>query len=49
MQITISGAVREYDAVTESETPLKTGTSIRVVDAVDANTLLVEESNTYTV
>ncbi len=49
VQITISGAVREYDAVTESETPLKTGTSIRVVDALDANTLLVEESNTYTV
>ena len=49
VQITISGAVREYDAVTESETPLRTGTSIRVVDALDANTLLVEESNTYTV
>ena len=49
VQITISGAVREYDAVTESEEPLKTGTSIRVVDAVDSNTLLVEESNTYTV
>ena len=49
VQITISGAVREYDAVTESESSLKTGTSIRVVDAIDANTLLVEESNTYTV
>ena len=49
VQITLSGAVREYDAVTESETPLRTGTSIRVVDALDANTLLVEESNTYTV
>ena len=49
VQITINGAVREYDAVTESDTPLKTGTSIRVVDAIDANTLLVEESNTYTV
>ena len=49
VQITINGAVREYDAVTESETPLKTGASIRVVDAVDSNTLLVEESNTYTV
>ena len=49
VQITINGAVREYDAVTESETPLKTGTSIRVVDALDANTLLVEEINTYTV
>ncbi len=49
VQITINGAVREYDAVTESDTPLKTGSSIRVVDAIDANTLLVEESNTYTV
>ena len=49
VQITINGAVREYDALTESETPLKTGTSIRVVDALDANTLLVEETNTYTV
>jgi len=49
VQITINGAVREYDAVTESETPLKTGTSIRVIDALDSNTLLVEESNTYTV
>jgi membrane protein implicated in regulation of membrane protease activity len=49
VQITINGAVREYDAVTESGTPLKTGSSIRVVDAIDANTLLVEESNTYTV
>ena len=49
VQITINGAVREYDAVTESDTPLKTGSSIRVVDAIDANTLLVEESDTYTV
>ncbi len=49
VQITISGAVREYDAMTESEEPLKTGTPIRVVDCLDANTLLVEEINTYTV
>ena len=49
VQITIAGAVREYDAVTENETPLKTGASIRVVDVVDANTLLVEETNTYTI
>ena len=34
VQITIGGAVREYNAVTESETPLKTGTPIRVVDAL---------------
>lgn len=49
VQITIAGAVREYDALTESQTPLKTGLPIRVVDALDANTLLVEESNTYTI
>ena len=49
VQITISGAVREYDAMTESEEPLKTGVPIRVVDCLDANTLLVEDINTYTV
>ena len=49
VQITIAGAVREYDAVTESDTPLKNGASIRVVDVIDSNTLLVEETNTYTV
>ena len=49
VQITIAGAVREYDAVTESEEPLKTGSQIRVVDALDAGTLLVEAINTYTI
>ena len=49
VQIAIAGAVREYDAVTESETPLKNGASIRVVDVIDSATLLVEETNTYTV
>ena len=49
VQITINGAVREYDAVTESEEVLKTGASIRVVDVIDSNTLLVEETNTYTI
>lgn len=49
VQITIAGAVREYDAVTESDEPLKTGTQIRVVDAMDAETLLVEALNTYTI
>ncbi|MCR4845103.1 MAG: hypothetical protein K5843_08980 [Bacteroidales bacterium] len=49
VQITINGAVREYDAVTENDEPLKTGTSIRVVDTVDASTVLVEEINSYTV
>ena len=49
VQITISGAVREYNAVTESETPLKTDTPVRVVDAINANTVLVEENNSYTI
>ena len=49
VQITISGAVREYDAVYEGESALKTGTPIRVVDVIDSNTLLVEDINTYTV
>ena len=49
VQITIDGAVREYDAVTEHETPLKTGTPIRVVDVVDAHTVIVEDINTYIV
>jgi membrane protein implicated in regulation of membrane protease activity len=49
VQITIAGSVREYDALTESESALKTGTPIRVVDALDANTVLVEEINSYTV
>ena len=49
VQITIAGSVREYDALTESEEALKTGTPIRVVDALDANTVLVEEINSYTI
>ena len=49
VQITIAGSVREYDALTESEEALKTGPPIRVVDALDANTVLVEEINSYTV
>ncbi len=49
VQITIAGAVREYNAITEGEQALKTGAPIRVVDVVNANTLLVEEINAYTV
>lgn len=49
VQIAISGAVREYDAVYEGESALKTGTPIRVVDVIDSNTVLVEEINSYTV
>ena len=46
VQITIQGAVREYNAVTDGGT-IKTGTPIKVVEAVNANTLLVEELNSY--
>ena len=48
VQINIDGAVREYDAVTDSAA-LPTGASIRVVEAIDSNTLLVEEISTYIV
>ena len=46
VQITINNAVREYAAVTDGPT-LKTGTRISVVEAVSANTLLVEEINSF--
>lgn len=43
VQITINNSMREYEAVTDGE-ELKTGTRIRVVEAVNSSTLLVEES-----
>ena len=49
VQITISGAVREYNAITDSDETLKTGVPIRVVEVINANTLLVEELNSYIV
>ena len=45
VQITINEAVREYDALTDSESELKTGASIKVVEVLDPSTLLVEEMN----
>ena len=45
-QITIQGAVREYNAVTDGD-EIKTGTSVKVLEAIDGNTLLVEELNSY--
>ena len=44
VQITIAGAVREYAALTDSDT-LKTGTPIKVIEVINASTLLVEELN----
>ena len=46
VQITIQGAVREYNAITDGD-EIKTGASVKVLEAVDANTLLVEELNSY--
>lgn len=46
VQITIQGAVREYNAVTDGD-EIKTDASVKVVEAVDGNTLLVEELNSY--
>ena len=41
VQITINGAVREYDAVTDCDS-IPTGTQIKVAEVVDSSTLLVE-------
>ena len=46
VQITIQGAVREYNAVTDGD-EIKTGASVKVIEAIDANTLLVEGLNSY--
>ena len=46
VQITIQGAVREYNAVTDGD-EIKTGTPVRVSEVINANTLLVEELNSY--
>ena len=48
VQITINGAVREYNAVTDGDA-IKTGTPIKVTEVIDGNTLLVEELNSYIV
>ena len=42
VQITINNAIREYSALTDSDT-LKTGTPIKVVEVLSPSTLLVEE------
>lgn len=44
VQITINNSVREYNALTDSDT-LKTGTSIKVTEVLNSETLLVEELN----
>lgn len=44
VQITIQGAVREYNALTDGDT-LSTGTPIKVIEVVNPSTLLVEPLN----
>ncbi|MCR5561016.1 MAG: hypothetical protein K6F58_04270 [Bacteroidales bacterium] len=41
VQISIGGAVREYNAQTEDDSPIATGTPIKVVDVINGITLLV--------
>ena len=41
VQISIGGAVREYNAQTEDAEPISTGTPIKVVDVINGITLLV--------
>ena len=42
VQMSIQQAVREYDALSESDEPIKTGSIVRIKSVVDALTLLVE-------
>lgn len=44
VQISINNAVREYDAITDGDT-IKTGMPIKVLEAINDYTLLVEEIN----
>ena len=43
VQISIGGAVREYNAQTEDAEPIATGTPIKVVDVINGITLLVSK------
>jgi len=42
VQMSIQQAVREYDAVTESDEPIRTGSMVHIKSVIDAHTLLVE-------
>ena len=44
VQVTINNSVREYDALTDGDT-LPTGTDIKVVEAINESTVLVEPLN----
>ena len=42
VQVSIQQAVREYDAISETDNPLPTGSMVRIIEVVDAQTLLVK-------
>ena len=42
IQMSIQQAVREYDAISETDEPIRTGSIVRVKSVIDAHTLLVE-------
>lgn len=44
VQISISGSIREYSAVTDNEA-LPTGTPVQVVEVLDSRTVVVEKQN----
>jgi len=41
IQMSIQQAVREYDAISEAEEPIATGAIVKIINVVDAHTLLV--------
>lgn len=43
VQISINSSVREYNAQTEEDSPIPTGTPIKVTEVINAGTLLVEK------
>lgn len=43
VQISINSSVREYNAQTEEDSPIATGTPIKVTEVINDNTLLVEK------
>jgi membrane protein implicated in regulation of membrane protease activity len=43
VQISINNSVREYDAMTEEDSPIANGTPIKVTEVINNHTLLVEK------
>ena len=43
VEVAVNESVREYDAVPDSDSAIKTGTPVKVVEAIDGSTRLVEE------